>query len=1040
MALQEQSISFKFSGGVETKMDPKAVPGVRLLALENGVFTKAISIKKRNGYTAQSRKIDGSTALVSGAKRLGARDDELLQFTSARCYSKQSDVDQWVDAGAVVCAVGSDRPAVNTGTQQTAPDHATNAGVTAYAWEDSLGGVWWTVVDAASGSVYRAPTQAHAGGTRPRCVAVGNVIHVYYVVAASHQMYVLIVNPSSPSASVLPVLLLDDIDSTNPAYDVVPTLRAGSPALMVWHEESTTNVRLAYITAGGQVGSPANGQPSAFTLAAALTPGTPVAVAHKHVDGGNGDYTLVAFSTGNPASDGMVYTLHGGTTTTSVSIASAAIAYASPTTVKRIALAEDAGVAWSAWEENASEPSERYCVVNNTVVNGSPGAERTIRSVGLAARAFHAGASGDIFAVFVHDTTYFNTYVTLRLSDFAPVGRHMPAEAFGAPSRTQLSSVYVADDVARVVLPYKTRLQSANNDKFAAAALRLVELDFDTDASHQTAQYGAGLYMAAACPQHYDGRLWTEQGFHFGPEHITTAKAGGGSLTASSTYEYVAWYEWTDYQGEIHRGPTMNLSVDTGVGETQVTLTLPMLRVTRKSNVRICVGRSLPGDASRVWRVSSLDPTTSGSVNGYVGNDTTIDSIAFIDRMSDTDLQKQEPVYTTGGILSNDPTALGSIVAAGKNRLFFTDAQASNIVRFSQRRAFGFGLEIAPELKVDVDPKGGAVTALAVRDGIVFAFKRSSIFAFTGDGPYENGSTTNGGPVVVGFSGSEELHSPVGCVNPASIVATTAGIMFQASDNNGIWLLTPDRNVVYIGAPVETYNTQTIRRATLLPGRTAVLFLTDSGMSLYYDFLFGQWSTFTNHEGLDAVVVDGRYYYLRTNDTVWLETPGEHSDNGSRIRLMLETAWLHLQDHLQGFTRFWKLLLLGTHVSPHQLGISERLSYDEAWSEPQWLDATGDTDSTGWLTGDTCNPIGEEPIGGSAYGDGVYGEGPYGGEAPGVYQWRYGLNEDGESIQFRFEDFEKYGLAGASFELTEMTIVGGIKKTDYRPFSGARSV
>ena len=56
MGLQEQHIAFKFAGGIETKMDAKSVPGVRLLGLQNGVFARAGSIKKRNGYSAVSRK------------------------------------------------------------------------------------------------------------------------------------------------------------------------------------------------------------------------------------------------------------------------------------------------------------------------------------------------------------------------------------------------------------------------------------------------------------------------------------------------------------------------------------------------------------------------------------------------------------------------------------------------------------------------------------------------------------------------------------------------------------------------------------------------------------------------------------------------------------------------------------------------------------------------------------------------------------------------------------------------------------------------
>jgi hypothetical protein len=729
--------------------------------------------------------------------------------------------------------------------------------------------------------------------------------------------------------------------------------------------------------------------------------------------------------------------MNGGTT--AVDIASTTFesddAYAAPSDVTRIALAIAGTTAWVAFEESAVDASNRYCVVNSVEIGGAAGTEQTIRSVGLASRAFQAGNEDDAFAVFVHDTTYFNTYLTLRLSDFAPVGRQLAAWAAGAPAQTHLSSVHVTDGVARVTLPYKQRLSSANNDKFTETALRQLSLEFGSANAHQTAQIGRGLYLAAACPQHYDGRSWTEQGFHVGPELITVTEAAGGSMTASSVYRYKAWYEWTDAQGEIHRGPESIATVASmGVGETQVTLTLPTLRVTRKSNVRICVARSLPGDATRLWRVSSLDPTTSGAAaNGYIANDPDADSVSFVDRMSDTDLQLQEFIYTNGGFLSNDPTSLGSALCVGKNRIFFTDASAGSVVRYSQRIATGYGLEVAPELAHDVDPVGGDITALAEMDGVIYAFKRSSIFAFNGDGPPENGNVATSG-----FSAAIRLPTDVGCSEPSSIVLTPDGLMFK-DEARGIHLIDRSRTVTYVGAPVEAYNAQDVRRATVMPGRTQVAFLTGSGWTLLYDHLFKQWSTFTNHEGMDSAVVDGVYHYLRTNDVVWRETIGEYSDAGARITLRFETAWLHLLEHLQGFQRFWKLLLLGTWGSPHQLGIQCRTNYDEAWSDASWLDATGDTDGDGWLSGEGVAEVGVDPITGTDYGEGVYGDGPYGGRGPDVYQWRYGIHEKGQSIQFRFEDFEKAGLAGASFELTEMTIVGGAMKPDIRPFSGARS-
>lgn len=1040
MGLQEQQISFKFVGGVETKMDSKAVPGVRLLGLENGVFHRAGSIKKRNGYSLLSRVIDDSSSLIEDARRLAARDDELLLFTRNRCYSKQSGANQWTDAGALIAPIGDETPVVHTGTAQTTPDRATNAGVTAYAWEDSRGGVWWTVTDAANNSVFRAPAQANAGGQRPRCVAVGSAILVLYAVPAQRQINALVINTSTPAAAVSEIVVVTDLSSTEPAYDAVPTTRDGTPAMIAWHEHATTNVRVGYVTSGGILGSPVNGHPSVARIAAALVANSPVACAFKYNDGADGDRLFVSYVTSG--ADGILYTLNGGTTVVAIgsTVASSKTMYAAPADVQRIALAEGDGTAWTVFEENAAQSSNHYCVVNSidiTDVSASPGTERTIRSLCLAARAFQAGADEDVFAVFVHDTTYFNTYLTLRLSDFTPAGRHLPGSACETP-RSHLPSVYVDDDVATLVVPYKTRLESENNDKFTESALNVLTMNFDSEDSHQASQFQRGLYLAAACGQHYDGYRWTEQGFHVGPEYVPTPTQDvNGALTQTGTYVYKFWYEWTDAQGEIHRGPespgtTVAL---TGVND-EVTLVVPTLRVTRKSNVRICVGRSLNGDTATFYRISSLDPTTAGAANGYLANDTTVDSVTFNDRMSDAIARLEEQLYTVDGILSNDPVPLGSHVTVGKNRLFFTDAQNGSVVRFSKRMATGFAAEFAPELQHDIDPLGGNITALANMDDVVYAFKAGAIFAFNGDGPFENGASSNGG-IVAGFSSSQLITSDVGCTDPSSIVLTPHGLMFKST--KGIRLITRAREIVPVGDPVEAYNAQNVRRATVMPDRTAVLFLTDSGYSLYFDYDRKQWSTFTNHEGYDAAVVDGVYHYLRADSVVFRETVGEYLDGNARITLRLETAWLHLHEHLQGFQRFWKLLLLGTRSSAHQLGVSYRLNYDEAWSEPYYLDATGDTSDDGWITGDSANPIGEDPITGSDYGDGNYGDDVYGGTGPDVYQWRYGIHENGQSVQFRFEDFEKAGLAGASFELTEMTIVGGVMKPDIRPFSAARS-
>lgn len=1049
MALNEGIVRVQFTGGLDTKSDPKTVVSTRLLVAENVVFSRAGSLRKRNGHAALSTDAPGATDVVGlppdtmpAAIALGNRDDELLAFTGSRCYSRQSGEDQWSDAGAVYSAVGTDRPLVRTGTQQLQPDHATLDGVTVAAWEDSNGGVWWSVIDEVSGRVFRAPTQADALGQSPRCVPCGTNLHVYYAVPTQQRIMVIVVRPESPAAGVNPAILVDDLDPTNPAFDALPlTARVNTPAAIVWTQSSTANLRVGYVDGSGVVGTALTGWPSPTTYPANRGAATPLGITYWNQDGGEDDIIVVAYV--DATSMGAVIFFTFGVPGTSPVFSNIEQVYSATSvqrlTVQLVSTNSDA-VAWIAFEEAAAAPSNRFVAVTSAgLFDGPTGSVDLIRSVGLVGKTFIVGT--DIFAVFAHDTTFFNSYFTIRLNNIGgdgilTIGRHAPGSAAGAPLRRHLSSTHLVADVAAVALPFRERLASENDDKFRETGIQLFKLDFDSTSSHQTAQLGRGLYMGGACASHYDGRAWTELGFNVGPELIVTANGAGGSLTPSTTYEYRAWYERTDFQGEVHRGPTSaGTLVTMGGADTQVTLTLPTYRITKQTGVRIGVARSFAaktGDTAQMFRVTSLDPTAAGP-NGYVASSTTVNTVTFVDRMSDAVLGTQEELYTDGGILSNDPTPLGAIIARSKSRLFATDPSDGTTIRYSQPIDDGFGVEWPPDLTQKVDPFGGDVTALTSQDDRVVVFKRNAIFVFNGDGPAPNGDTSTGG-----FTLPQLVTSDVGCVEPNSIVLIPSGHMFQSP--KGIYLLARDGSVSYVGAPVEAFNGQRITSATLLPDRTEVLFLTDAGSSLRYNYFFDRWSTATNHEGLDAAVVGNQYYYLRTAGLVYRETPGVFADAGLRIRFRIETAWLHMQEYLQGFSRFWYLHILGTWSSPHQLGVQYQTDYQIGWSDSFWLDGTGATDPTGWITGPNAEVIGLQPITGTSYGDGQYGDGPYGGTAPTVYQWRIGLNEKGESIQFRFEDYQSEGMLGPSFEITELVINGGVKGAVPKPFTASRSL
>lgn len=585
--------------------------------------------------------------------------------------------------------------------------------------------------------------------------------------------------------------------------------------------------------------------------------------------------------------------------------------------------------------------------------------------------------------------------------------------------------------VHRFPVSVRLQLDSEDGDQFSEIGIRLVELDFDNDAAHQTIQLGRGLYLASACPQHYDGDRWVEADVHTAPDWgfnvgtsswavplsvaFTTQNVGGGM--AAGTYLYKLWYEDVDGQGELHPGPTsVGVLVTLGAGEDQVTITVPTLRNTRKRNVRLCVARSEQGatgtdESIELFRVSGIDPEDQSGANCYVANDPTVDTVTFVDSLADADATKREPLYTNGGILPNAPAPwAGGVIAGGKSRLFWTDPSDPNMVRFSQQLRDETGLEAPIDLSIRVDPYGGRIIAIGEMDGAIYVLKETAVFVFGGPGPQAN---PNVAPESFSFTPPELVTADVGCASPTTIVQSPVGIMFDTV--KGIRLLSRQRQIVPIGDPVEGFNDQTFRRATLIPDRPHIVFLTDSGSTLLFDYERGQWSRFTNHEGLDAVVVDGVYHYLRTDGRVFSETAGLYVDDNSHIPMKIETAWIKMIGYLQGWQRIHYAHFLGEYKSAHTLRVRWRIDYQAGYSAPYDLDVNVNFDP-------------------ALYGEGLYGAGLYGGAeaATTVYQRRIHINRRCQSISFLIEDVEATEDFGASFELSELLLTGGVIGPEFK--------
>lgn len=1031
MVLQPQPLPIQFAGGVETRQDSKQVPTTKLLVLENATFTKQTTLSKRNGYEALSKLIDGGSSEYDDPIGLAKRRDELLLFTDERCYSYRSSTDRWVDTGEVASIVADEQPIARTGTAQTMPDHATKSGVTVVAWEDSRGGVYASVVEAATGRILLAEVQLDSLGQAPRCVPCGTVLHVYWTQSTTNRIYVAIVNPVMPTTTPVPAILIDDLSSTNPSYDACdagPLYTSIGPAFIAWALQGG-GYKVGYVHPSGLLGSPVTSLPSVTTWSDTIT--GPIAVA---VDRTGGTRVAVAYCATSPSIRWLTAAALGTSTGTVATSATSGTWNRVTLEIVGALASGNIGAWWTAELDGARDDLNLVEAgqVDHTPVVTVASTSRSLRGHGLVSRAFYD--SGEIYALVGHAVQFFSYVVCIRISadDFGGAAitqayyRSFVGQFPGLGARKHVASVQPIDPDASFVsrnhaacIGYRIQLDSANADQFGEIGVKLLTLDYDASTAYQSAELGKGLYLAGACQQHYDGRRWAEAGFHTAPDvasGVTVVAEGAAGAMGAGTYNYKIVYEAIDALGELHQGaPSVALSVVIA-GSKKVNVTIPTYRLTTKRRVRIGVFRSKvnqTGDPQSIpfYRVTSLDPTVSGD-NGYVTNDPTADTIAFVDNLTDAVVATKEPLYTNGGILANDPSPMrGDVIAGGKSRLFWSDPEFLNLVRYSQEIVDDTGNDAPIALSTQTDPYGGRVVAIGIMDGAVYSFCDTAIYGFGGPGPLRNPDAGGAGDA---FSPPELVTSDVGCKSPNSICQSPVGIVFQSQ--KGIKLLDRSRQVIDIGAPVYAYNAQTITRATLLPDRTQIVFLTDSGSTLLYDYAridpqtgIGQWSVFTNHEGIDATVVDGSYYYLRNDGRVFRETIGEHRDDNSQIVMRMETALVHFLPYFQGWQRILWAYFLGKWLSDHTLVVRYRLDDNLGWSAPIELDVNSNYDP-------------------DLYGAGDYGDGLYGGAGGDTtrYQRAIHFNVPCQAIQFRIEDSEATGDAGASFELSELLLIGGV--------------
>lgn len=674
----------------------------------------------------------------------------------------------------------------------------------------------------------------------------------------------------------------------------------------------------------------------------------------------------------------------------------------------------------------------------------------SVRSVGLASKAFII--NGVIYLLAAYQSTYQPTYFLINGStsqQASPVMAAKLAYGNGGGYLTKgLPGVTVTGgNIAQVGYLFKDLIQAVNkntavtagtqvNGIYSQTGINLGTFAVGTDGL-DTAEIGSDLHLSGGFLWMYDGYLPVEHNFVLFPDvdqgtpADTAAWSTTGGLMAShpqggstpdpnpGSYYYQFTYEWTDNQGNAFRSaPSIPTAVTTtGTGNTgSITLNIPTLRLTMKTAnpVKIVIYR---------WSVGQQNYYQVTSITSPLLNDTTADQVTYLDTLADATILGNNLIYTTGGVVEDVNAPASNILALFDTRLWLVDAEDPNLLWFSKQVIEATPVEMSDLFTLFVPPttatqgSTGPIKALSALDDKLITFKRNAILYVNGTGPDNTGANNQ-------YSQPIFVTSTVGCANQKSIVLTPQGLMFQS--DKGIWLLGRGLDTSYIGAPVQDLTLgANVLSAVNVPETNQVRFTLDTGITLMYDYYYGQWGTFVGVPAVSSCIYQEMHTFINSSGAAYQESAGQYLDGSNPVLMRFKTGPLRLGE-LQNYQRAYFFYLLGTFISPHKLWIG--LSYDYENSPSQSMVISPNNYSTPFGSGASQSPFGQ----GTPFG------GPSGLENWRVFLERQRCSAFNITLQEIF-DSSLNTAAGAGLTISGLNIVCAFKKA-FRPQSNAESI
>lgn len=1007
MALNKQSLSINFSQGLDTKTDPNQVSPGKFLSLQNTIFDRGGLLQKRNGYGAL-------TAITTSTPTYITTFNDNLIAAGSKLSAYSQGAMTWVDKATVTPLQLSTMPLVRSSTNQIQADSVVSDGgliCTVYTDDSGSSAYKYVIADSQTGQNIVAPTViTPTSGTltgSPRVFLLGSYFIIVFsnvIGIVNHLQYIAIslVNPTIVTAAQ--DLTAQYTPNSRVAWDGYV---ANNKLYLAWNA-SDVGGAIRMKSLDSTLVESANVVYAGFactimSVTADTTGNLPVVYASFYDSVSSTGYTIVANSN-----------LVNITAPTQI---------ISAETVGNITSSAQSGVCTIFYEVIAaytydSAIATNYIKKRTMTQSGTLDTASVLaRSVGLASKSFLVDSQ--IFVSGVYSSPFQPSYFLFN-SDGEVISKLAYSNGYQY-CELGLPGVTVQTNTAKIAYLTRTQIQAVNKTQGAAntagvysqVGVNLASYEINSSIQNSV-EMGSNLNFPGGFLLAYDGFSATENGFFLWPDYVEVSTSGTGGTITAQQYFYIATYEWSDNQGNVFRSaPSIPVTVTTTGATSSNTINVPTLRLTYKiSNpAKIVIYR---------WSAAQQTYYQVTSLTSPLLNDTSVDYVTFVDTQPDSAIIGNNILYTTGGILENISAPAPKIMTLFNNRLFMIDAEDQNLLWFSKQVIENTPVEMSDLLTMYIAPSvsaagsTGPLTAMSPLDDKLILFKSNAIYYISGTGPDNSGANSQ-------YSEPIFVNSTIGCVNQQSIVFMPNGLMFQS--DKGIWLLGRDLSTSYIGAPVQELTLDaTVQSAVNVPGTNQVRFTLDSGITLMYDYYYGQWGTFTNVPAVSSTLYKSLHTYLDSSGRVFQETPGVYLDNTNPVLMSFTTSWLNMAG-LQGYERAYYFYMLGSYISPHKLQV--QLAYDYNPSPTQSTIITPDNYS-------------------SNYGsDTLWGSTPTWGGQSSIEQWRVFLQQQKcQSFQISINELfdPTYNTAaGAGLTISGLDIVIGTKSS-YPRIKTSRSV